>query len=429
MELNYMVSFVQRPKQLFFTITIISGLLASLSILIDSYAITKFNLSSSIFGIYSMLIGIITGFFFLVILSVVKISTLSETKRPLGAIFDPEFRGLILPTKEWKQILTYIGISGLVAGFNVFMYFMVLDLVDPSLLQPLGQFVTLYLLVFEIVFVDKELPALVEFLAIMNVTFGGILLTLSGDISGDIILGALLVLGPMNVLQIIIAYYNKKARSTPSTAGGRRMDALNIRLYFVIIMGITVIVLNLPFLFLEGFESLFGSLQYILPFALLTMVFTFFSYILYIRSLSMGKMSTVSAVRSISIVFSIVFTLLISIFDPQAFNISTSLVQWIFKGIGIIMVVAAIISLSISEVRTYIFIKCKVGWVLPVFEQLKRTKGIASLHQISGKYDLLCFVNLKTLGKVNSLLSKRIETQEGIEETYTVTILQQWERF
>lgn len=424
-----MVNFLQRPKTVFFLICILSGFGTSLTIVIDTWGIAKYNFDPIIYGVYSMLIGIFTAFIFVVLLSFIKITTNVGRRRPLGAIFDPDFRGIILPTKEWRVPYKYLTIAGIFGGLNVLFYFISAEIVDPSIFQPLLQFVTLYFLVIEVILIDKEWPTIIEVLAIMNVTFGGILLTLSGELSNDLLWGVLFVLGPMNISQIIITYLQKKARGLKSQKG-RYLDALNMRLYFVTIMAISMIIFGIPLYTPERIANFIPSFNVMFPIALISMVIIFFSYILYIRALYLGKMSTVNAVTSVSIVFSVIFTLIISIIDPDTLGtVSLNAVDWLFKSIGTIMVVFAIIALSISDVKTYIFIKVNIGKSNLVWNQLKNIKGINSVHFLSGTYDFLCYLNIKSLGRVNSLLCKKIENLEGIQSTYTVTVLKQWERF
>jgi len=421
-----MFSFFKRPKTMFYTLGIFSGFFSAFYMSVDDWALSKYGFDPVIYGLYSEYIGVTTAFIFVLLLGSIKISTKIRVKRPLGALIDPQFQGLILPSKEYKDVFKYIFYAGVLGGINTLFYFLAVSKTNPAVIQPLFQFVTLYLLIFEILFIEKETPTNIEIISIINVVIGGIIITSNGSagFEKDSLVGALLVLGPINLTQIGITYYQKKARTTKAT-NGRQIDALNIRLWFTFFMAISLTIVSIPFYNENTLQNIIQIWKIIVPIVSFGMTFTFIAYILYIRLLALGKMSVVNAITSISIVFSIIFTAInLKIVNGKSFTPE----QWTQKILGSILVIAGIITLSLSTINTFVFIKCKPGTNHDVFEKLSHLK-LESVALTSGTYDIIAKVNIRSVGRYHSLLIKKIEKIDGIEKVYTLTVMRQWERY
>lgn len=394
----------------------------------DTWAINTYNYNPVIYAIVSEWVGLFSAFIIVLLLAKLKVTSAVGHKRPLGALIDPEFVGLVWPGREYKQAFRYVAIGGVFGGVNTLFYFLAADLVDPSIIQPLFQVVTLYFLVIEVIFVEKEWPTIIEAMAVMNIVAGGILLTISGNFSGDVVVGALFILGPVNITQVFITFYQKKARQV-KTPSGRRMDSLNIRLWLLAVMSVTTMIFGLPLFPKTIVKDTMANLYTMVPISVVGMTVAFVAYVLYIRALAMGKMSIVNAVYSVSVVFSVIFTFVLGSVAPGTFGSFTNdQFLWVIKVFGTILVVAGIVVLSISEVQTYIFLTVRVGFVPGVMNQLSNLK-VNKIALASGKFDIIVYLRSRSIGRVHSLLIKKIEQIPGIESMYTMAIMKRWERY
>lgn len=409
---------------MFFFLGITSGFFTSLFIAIDDFALSTYHFDSIIYGLYSELLGILTAFIFIIILSFLKIESRIHVKRSLGALIDPDFQGLILPTFPYRQIFKYIMAAGLFGGVNTLFYFLAIDIIDSALIQPLLQFITLYLLIFEIVVVEKEWPTIIEIMSIQSVVIGGILLSISGSISGKLWVGMFFVLGPINLSQLVITYFQQKARTTLAT-NGRYVDALNIRFWFVTFMTIAMVVFSIPFYSSTTISTAIAIAPVVVPIATIAMSLTFISYVLYIRLLSMGKMSIVNSITSISVVFSLIFSVIIRKLTHSTEVISGFL--WTLKLFGVLLLISGIVALSLATVSTYIFVKCKSGSIQSVWQELQK-HNFKSIALTLGNFDIIIHLTIRSMARVHSLLVKKIENISGIDYVYSLAVLKEWER-
>jgi DNA-binding Lrp family transcriptional regulator len=159
----------------------------------------------------------------------------------------------------------------------------------------------------------------------------------------------------------------------------------------------------------------------------LTMLFTFFSYVFYIRALGMGKASVTQAIRSSTIIFIIPFSIILaSLGIIQPFSTDPSLL--IVKTIGIILMLLGIISFALTLVKAYIFIEIKPGYsVQKTMEELWNISGVTRVAATAGKYDIMVKIYTRTLVKGYERILKKIEEIDAIQEYKWQSVLKEWE--
>ena len=285
-----------RKKYLFYTIAIISSFIAAFVTSVDSYITREFgnaSFSSWSFAFSLFLVGIIATLIISLLLS------LPYHGKSIGSvIIDPSFTRLRLIT---KSELKYQSIAGLMNAMNTIGYVILISLVfDPSVLLSFSQIVILYLLAMES-FTEKNIPTLAEVQSSVIVTFGAILASIS--LQGEINLSSLaLVFLLINPTWALFSIFQRKLKlmKIKNTVN----DSINIRFWNVVFSCVftgLIIVIWDAFTGSRYFiEGLLASVHFF-PLLFLTMGTTFFSYVLYIRSLGLGNASINNAIRSSTI--------------------------------------------------------------------------------------------------------------------------------
>ncbi|MHA1258747.1 MAG: hypothetical protein ACTSRO_03755, partial [Candidatus Heimdallarchaeaceae archaeon] len=131
---------------------------------------------------------------------------------------------------------------------------------------------------------------------------------------------------------------------------------------------------------------------------------TFLSIVFYSRALTMGKMSIVRALRSISVVSALPITALASIWIPSLISSgSWTGTNIILKTSGSILILVGMIAISLSETRAILLANVKQGEKLEI-EELTKIKGVENVSFITGTYDLLINIKMRSIGKTFSLV-------------------------
>ncbi|MFW9922058.1 MAG: hypothetical protein ACFFDW_02090 [Candidatus Thorarchaeota archaeon] len=452
-------------KYTFIILAVLSGVIGAIWVAIDSYTSARFIVDSEgvvneyVFAIQSMLIGIIVSILFVLVLWIpvnkkpivdlienIKTKINKTIKKPqddlqmqkygpelpekrrfsfIGQYIDPQYQGIRIPT---KKMFLWIGLSGLFSGINTFVYFILIKSMALAVFLPASQFVVVYLLIGDL-FVDKTLPCAVEAQSIVMIVLGVILAAIdftSGleDVGMKEILLTFLV---FNTAAAVYVVFQKKAIEQKD-AKGRTLDSTNIRLWTLFFMAFFTIVLSLPFMKADDWQLFVTSFKpAFIPIAL-SMLLVYIARILYVRALSMGKMSIVNSLASVSVIVGIPINLIGYFIWPDYFSIPTgptAWAVWLLRGIGAILVFVGIIALSISEVKIVIFAKVKKGMECDI-ERIKSIQGVEKISVLTGKYDLLIVLRSRTIGRGYQPIVEQLEKLPFLSDIQSTSILKEW---
>ncbi len=403
-----------RKKYLFYALAIISSFIAATTASIDGAISFLFIKNPWIFGLSIFLVGIIVTFFISLFLSI------PVNGKSIGSRIDPSFKRIRFIKREE---LSYHLLAGVGNTATTIGYFYVLSIfIDPSAVLPFFQIVILYLLITESV-AEKNAPTLAEIQSSVIVTFGAIMGSIS--LTGEINLWALLVVFlVVNPGWTILSIYQRKLKLMK--IDGRANDSINIRFWNLVF---TTMFIFIAVFFVNKnyfFDSLHMANKYF-PWLALSMIITFFSYILYIRALGIGKASVTQAVKASTIIFVIPFSFVLYYFIPISFSVSPVLL--LIKIMGIILVLLGVISFALTEIKAYVFINVKRGYpVKEIINKIWDIKGVTAVSATAGAHDLLAKIRMRTLGKGYERIIRRLEGIEGIEEFKWQSILKEWEK-
>jgi len=158
----------------------------------------------------------------------------------------------------------------------------------------------------------------------------------------------------------------------------------------------------------------------------ISMGVTFFSYVLYIRALGIGKASTAQAIRASTVLFSIPFSILISNYIPFSLYLTPTLL--VIKTMGLTLVMLGIVSYALTEVKAYIFINIRPGYsVEKIMDSLWKINGVTAIAAVAGKYDIIAKIRTRTLVKGYERIVRKLEEIEGIRNFTWHSILKEWE--
>jgi hypothetical protein len=289
--------------------------------------------------------------------------------KSLGAkILDPSFKKLRFVQKSEMK---YHLIAGLMNAVNTVGYCAIVSTIqDPSVILSFSQVVIMYLLLMESI-TEKDVPTLVEVQSSVIVTFGAILASIS--LTGQIhVLSLVIVFLIINPTWAVFSIYQRKLKLMKIHS--KPNDSINIRFWNVVFSCVfTTVILFVFDIFTSGGHLIAGFTTSIDPFYFLlvgaTMSTTFFAYVLYIRSLGLGKASVNNAIRASTIIFAVpVSLLLLKLGVINQF--STDPVMLIIKVIGITLIILGIVSFALTVVKAYIFVTVKTG--RPLRETMKK---------------------------------------------------------
>ncbi|MEA2053865.1 MAG: Lrp/AsnC ligand binding domain-containing protein [Candidatus Thermoplasmatota archaeon] len=403
-----------RKKYLFYTLLIISSLIATVTTSIDSIISCFYIKNPWIFGMSIFFVGVIITILLSIFLSI------PFGAKSIGSRIDPSFRRVRLIKKEEIGYHVMAGIGNTVTTLG---YLYILSVfVDPSAVLPFFQVVILYLLIVESLS-EKDPPTLAEAESSIIVTFGAIMSSIS--LSGELNLTALLVIFlVINPGWVILAIHQRKLKLM--RIDERPNDSINIRLWNIIFTAVFTSIIVFFYNRKYFFESIRASCKYY-PWLSLTMGVTFFSYILYIRALGLGKASISQAVKASTIIFSIPFSILLSRYMDFSFSASPTLL--IIKLMGIILVVLGVATFALTEVKAYVFIDAKGGHsIKELMQEVWGIRGITAISALAGNHDMLAKIRIRTLGKGYERIIRKLEGIEGIERLSWQSILKEWEK-
>jgi DNA-binding Lrp family transcriptional regulator len=407
-----------RKRYLFYVLAFTSAILAALLSGIDAFA-QQFITNPWILGLSIFVVGVIVSLAFTLIFSIpYKGKSIGEQT------IDPSFRRIRLLKKEelLYHILAGLGNAILTAG-----YFILLSMInDPSVVLPFAQVVILYLVIIESI-TEKDTPTLVEVQSAVIVTFGAILgsISLSGSISLEALAIVFLVINPGWVL---LSIYQRKLKTMKIAQ--RPNDAVNIRLYNVMFACLFTLVFIWIYDFINNTSTLIDgiaiSFQYFWLFVLIG-TGTFFSFVVYIRALGIGKASVTQAVKSSVIIFSIPVSIVLGYLGIIA-PFTTDPVLLLIKFIGMVLMILGIASFALTLTKAYVFIKMKPGY--PIEETMKQfwsIKGVNHVCAVAGPYDFIIKIRTRTLVKGYERILRKVDAVKGIKEYKWQSVLKEWE--
>jgi drug/metabolite transporter (DMT)-like permease len=399
---------------IFYVLALGSGVMSSFSVTFDIIAINTIIPNVLAYGFMSQWVSFVVTFCLVALLSIPR---RGEKKKSIGYSLDPDFgRISILP----KEPMFYIILAGFFAGISTFSYYTLTGQTDASSVLPYGQLVILYLLLGDLL-AEKDTPTIVEVHSVISILFGVLLIGVTPG--GFDILTLLLVLGPLNISKAILTYYQRKVKRY-ELAPGLRVDALNMRIWTLLFLNLTMSGFTIPFLGPSDWQIMSEAFWPSLVLMVSSSVTSFLTLVMYTRALGRGSMSIVNSLSSISVVLGIPLTLVGNFLLPGAFGELTSdIFIWIVKGFGIILVIIGVIALQATDVRALILIKVKpqTGDILPVLFDIR---GVENASAIAGDYDYLICIKSRSLGKARSNILNKLNSIPEIKNHETMVVLQ-----
>jgi len=413
-----------RKKYLFYVLAITSSFIAAAVTGVDSFVggQSAFKYDPWAFAFSLFFVGAIVTFLISLILSI------KFKGKSVGAkILDPSFKKVRMVQKS--EVKFHLA-AGLMNAINTVGYCAIVSQIqDPSVILSFSQIVILYLLLMESV-TEKDVPTLVEIQSSVIVTFGAILasISLTGVFQWLPIIIVFLVVNPT---WAVFSIYQRKLKIMK--IHNKPNDSINIRFWNVVFSCIfTTIILFVFDFFTSGNHLISGFTTSISPhyFILLalTMGTTFFAYVLYIRSLGMGKASVNNALRASTIIFAIPFSIILLQLGVIT-DFSTDPVMLIIKIIGIVMIVMGIISFALTVVKAYIFVTVKTGRPLrETMQKLWNIRGVTHVTITTGKYDFVVKVSTRTLMKGYERIIKKLDEIDEVKKYRWASVLKDWEK-
>lgn len=413
-----------RKKYLFYVLAITSSFIAAAVTGIDSFVggQSAFKYDPWAFAFSLFFVGAIVTFLISLVLSIK-----SKGKSVGAKILDPSFKQLRMVQKSEMK---YHLVAGLVNAINTIGYCAIVSTVqDPSVILSFSQIVILYLLLMESI-TEKDIPTLVEVQSSVIVTFGAILasISLTGEFQWLPIIIVFLVVNPT---WAIFSIYQRKLKIM--RIHNKPNDSINIRLWNVVFSCIfTAVIIFIFDIFTNASHLITAITTIINPYYFLllalTMGTTFFSYVLYIRSLGMGKASVNNALRASTIIFAIPFSIILLQLGVIT-DFSTDPVMLIIKVIGIVMIVMGIISFALTVVKAYIFVTVKPGRPLrETMQKLWNIRGVTHVTITTGKNDFVVKVSTRTLMKGYERIIRKLDEIEEIKKYQWASVLKDWEK-
>ncbi|MFX1297158.1 MAG: EamA family transporter [Promethearchaeota archaeon] len=394
---------------------LISAVFTAVYVAMDKYYLSIISPDPYAYCFLSMWIGLIATTLFMVVMRIPF-----RKKQLIGTYIDPNFQGFIVPK---GKLLLLLLIAGLSSAISTITYFYIVGVSSPSLVLPFTQIVIVYLIVSESLSY-KETPTAIEIQSIIMILIG-VFLMATTELSIDWIT-ILLVLGPYNISLMIFTIALRHAKRM--LYHNRKNDSLNLRFWSMIFNTLLIAVLIIPFISSKFYDGLAVLNSFVVVFIIITMLIATFSYITYIRALGIAKMSIVNAIISFSIVLGIPITIIGNLFYPGAFG-STAFtpIFWLFKSLGVLLILIGIITIGLSQVKAHIFIYLK-GSSEPILNDLLKIKGITRVSAVSGERILIATLQLRDLGKAYRTHITDLEKIPGIEKIITFTHIKEWER-
>jgi len=75
------------------------------------------------------------------------------------------------------------------------------------------------------------------------------------------------------------------------------------------------------------------------------------------------------------------------------------------------------------SVKAYILVNVEVGIGEEVFQALSAIEGVESVHNVTGPYDMIAFVEVPDTATLGELVINEIQLIEGIDYTLTCVVI------
>ena len=405
-----------RKRYLFLVLAFSSAVIAAIVSGIDKIAVEQIDNAWAV-SLSCFILALIVAFICGLVLSI------PFKNKSLGAkTIDPSFRRIRLIRKQEIGYHLLAGLGNAVLTIGYFALFPMLGN-NPSIVLPFSQISILYLVIAESI-TEKDTPTLIDIQSSIIVTFGAILgsISLSGKISIETFAIVFLVINPG---LMIFSFYQRKLKLMKIDE--RPNDSINIRIWNVVFaLLFTIIIIFIYDVFYGTNNISAGVLAAINQFGWMALIAigTFFSFVLYIRALGIGKASVTQAVKASVIIFSIPVTIVISGIGSFAADPALLLIRIM----GIILIMLGISSFALTLTKGYVFIKMNAGY--PIEETMKKIwdiKGVTRVCAVAGPYDFIIKIHTRTLLKGYERILRKIESIDGIKEYTTQSVLKEWE--
>ena len=389
----------------------------TLSVVFDIVALNTVSIAPLAYGFIAQWTSFIVTFLAVVVLSIKR--TRNGKKRALGYRLDPDFDRLrVLP----KKPMIYMFLSGAFAGVSTLFYYILADSSDASTVLPYGQLVIIYLLIGDLLG-EKDLPTIIEIQSIVSILFG--VLLVGATPGGFDIVTLLIVLVPMNMSSALFTYYQRKTKRY-ELRPGLRVDSLNMRVWSLLVLNLVMSLMSLPFMNDSAWQSMAIGFIPLLGFMIGSGLTTFFGIVMYVRALGRGKMAVVNSLSAISVVLGIPVTVFGNLLIPGAFGVlDADTFMWSLKIFGVILVMIGVAALEASDVRSLVLIKVKplTGDLLP---ELFDIRGVEKAAALAGPHDYLLSIKSRNLAKTRSLILKKIQMIEGVNDVETLVAIKEF---
>lgn len=68
----------------------------------------------------------------------------------------------------------------------------------------------------------------------------------------------------------------------------------------------------------------------------------------------------------------------------------------------------------------YVLVRCRMGKVKEVVEEIKKVKNVKAAYPVAGRYDAVVEVEFEGLSQLGELVIHNIQTIDGVERTETL---------
>ncbi|MDH4214553.1 MAG: Lrp/AsnC ligand binding domain-containing protein [Candidatus Thorarchaeota archaeon] len=408
----------RRPTStIFFILAIGSGVMRTLSVVFDYIALNIVSIDAISFGFMSQWVSFLTTVIIVAIISIRRVT--NGRRQSIGYSLDPDFDRLrLLP----KKPMIYIIIAGFFAGISTLSYYILVGTADASAMLPYGQLVIIYLLLGDLL-AEKDSPTVIEIQSLVSILFG-VLLIGTTPIGFDL-QALLIVLGPMNLSSAMVTYYQRKTKRF-EIRPGLRVDALNMRLWSLLVLNSSMSLLMIPILPPNAWQVMADNLFQLFWMMVGSSATAFLSIVMYIRALGKGSMAVVNSLSAISVVLGIPVTIIGNFFIPGGFgDLGADPFLWILKILGILLVMIGIVALQASDIRSVVLIKVKplTGDLLPA---LFAVKGVEKAAALAGGIDYLLTIKSRNLSKTRSMILDKIQKIQGIDHIETLVVIREY---
>ncbi|MEN3047898.1 MAG: Lrp/AsnC ligand binding domain-containing protein [Candidatus Caldarchaeales archaeon] len=74
-------------------------------------------------------------------------------------------------------------------------------------------------------------------------------------------------------------------------------------------------------------------------------------------------------------------------------------------------------------VQAYVLIRTRPGYAKRVAQELTKVQGCRAVCSVTGRYDVIAFVEAADLQALGSLIVERVHAVEGVERTETAVVV------